>query len=266
VGPLFVADVAGTAQTPAMYSIAIKQLAVNKVLVQGKSVAQACRELRGPEGNPCGRTVFRWLSRYGAHGHLQRKLRLPKFSKDWTPGELRTLLEFIDGNGEAVTHDTLKMVCSGWFGIDLVVGGQTSRLLKKLNVTRKRVLFISPLQDLIKVFDYKQHLIAQGYTVDQLVANDESYVNKGTLNFCFCYSRRGRRCRAKSGTAYTQRRAILASISTAGLVGQAGIYHKGSTNEDVFLHSRVPRASAPTPRSRFPPSRRRTGRQTDRRR
>ena len=146
------------------------------------------------------RQVFRWLSRYGAHGHLQRKLRLPKFGKDWTPGELRTLLEFIDGNGEAVTHDTLKMVCSGWFGIDLVVGGQTSRLLKKLNVTRKRVLFISPRQDLIKVFDYKQHLIAQGYTVDQLVANDESYVNKGTLNFCFAEA-------AASGTTALRLRA-----------------------------------------------------------
>jgi len=177
-----------------MYSIAIKQLAVNKVLVQGKSVAEACRELRGPEGHPCGRTVFRWLSRYGAHGHLQRKLRLPKFSKDWTPGELRTLLEFIDGNGEAVTHDTLKMVCSGWFGIDLVVGGQTSRLLKKLNVTRKRVLFISPRQDLIKVFDYKQHLIAQGYTVDQLVANDEIR-QQGHAHFLL---RRGRGLRHNS--------------------------------------------------------------------
>ena len=118
----------------------------------------------------------------------------------------------------------------------MVVGGQTSRLLKKLNVTRKRVLFTSPRQDLLKVFEYKQRLIAQRYTADQLVANDESYVNKGTLNFCYGYSRRGQRCRAKSGTAYTQRRAILGSISTAGLVGQAGIYYNGSTNEDVFLH------------------------------
>jgi hypothetical protein len=219
-----------------MYSQETRQSVIYKLMVEGKTYGQARRELSRFDNVPCERTMRRWLRRYTCVGDLEARLRPGKFAKKWEPHHLHALLALIDSGGEQITHAKLASVCDAWFGITLHVGGESSRLLRKLNMTRKRVIFLSPRKDPIAEFDYKMGLVNKGYRMEQLVFNDESYVNKHTLNMCYGYSRRGMRCRAKSHLASTRRRAILGSISTRGLVGRAGIYHAGSTNTDVFLH------------------------------
>lgn len=179
-----------------MYPQSIRRLAVFKVFMQGKSLAQASAECETfNSARPCLWTVQGWVKKYLVYDSLELKLRHSKFGKRWSANKLSTLLTKIDDAGETISHEMVShdMVCEtttlvvvmGWFVIQIAVRGQTCQILKKLNVTRKKVVFLHVRQDPTLVYTFKNRMLETNYKVDQMVVNDENYVNKQTLNFCY---------------------------------------------------------------------------------
>ena len=82
--------------------------------------------------------------------------------------------------------------------------------------------------------DYLLNMQNKAYKVEQLMFQDESLVNKNTMKVAYGYCRSGKKCYSKRYVSHPQSRTLIATISAAGLVGQAGVYHKGSTTADVM--------------------------------
>ena len=145
--------------------------------------------------------------------HLAGMNGLADFLEDWPTARLDECCDFL--REEYQIDVSRSTVC---------------RALKSINITHKRVTRVNARQDEDLLIHFMAYMAP--YTVDQIVAVDESAANERTRDRKFGWSPRGQPCRVRLSGRRTTRWSILPALATDGWV--IWDIWQGSYNADRF--------------------------------